>query len=279
VFDILKALFQSKPAPHREIELPVMRNMILDILDESRRKIVFHLHFDVNATRIQAELDRLNAANPVDEKLTLTTYYTKVFADAVATVPEMQGYRRGTRKLIVFEDVDISIMVERKVDGARMPLPYIIRAANKKPMHEIHRLIRGARSSPLYGSTGPLTNIQARFFSLPRWIRKCVWFFIRRDPHLFRLVAGTVGITSLPIILPERAGGAPITPMSLTLLVGCTSPIAKFVDGASVEESITQLCLACDHAVIDAANATRFMIEFRNRLYGENTAKVVKGED
>jgi pyruvate/2-oxoglutarate dehydrogenase complex dihydrolipoamide acyltransferase (E2) component len=269
LFDILKSLAESKPAPHREIPFPVMRNIVLDIMDEGRRKNTIHLLFDADATRIHAKLADLNRERPNDKRITITSYIAKALADTVADMPRLQAYRKGRNKLVLFEDVDLSVMIERKVEQERLPIPYILRAVNKMTLNSIDGMLHTAKSAPLYTSEGPLSDLEAKFFTLPRWIRKCVWFFIRRDPHLFRAVAGTVGLTSLPNALSLRAIGQPITPMTLTLLVGAISPVVRMKESVPVEEHVIEFNLAADHDVVDGAQMMRFMESFKKRLHGE----------
>jgi pyruvate/2-oxoglutarate dehydrogenase complex dihydrolipoamide acyltransferase (E2) component len=264
VLDIIRALLSAKPAPHKELPYSVMRNVVLDIMAEGRRKNTIHLLFEADATAMDANLASLNATR--ETKISVTSYLAKVLADTVAESPLLQAYRKGSKQLIVFDDVDVSVMVERRVDGFRMPVPYIVRAMNQKPVDEINALLRRAQTAPLYTSQGPLSDLEAAFFRLPGFVRRIAWFFIRRDPHLFRQVAGTVGLTSLPAQLSTPAIGQPITPMTLTLLVGAISPRAVILDGVAVEKQFIQFNLAADHDVVDGAQMMRFMESFKRRL-------------
>ena len=44
----------------------------------------------------------------------------------------MNAYRRGRKRLVLFDDVDVNTLVEREVDEQRMGTPNVIRAADKK---------------------------------------------------------------------------------------------------------------------------------------------------
>lgn len=264
MLDIIKALASAKPASHKTLAYPVMRNIVLDIMAEGRRKNTIHLLFDADATAMEAQIALLNANR--ENKITVTSYIAKTLADTVAESPLIQAYRKGSKELVVFDDVDVSVMIERRVEGMRMPVPYIVRAMNQKPVDEINAILRRAQTAPLYTPEGPLSDLEAAFFRLPRFIRRIAWFFIRRDPHLFREVAGTVGLTSLPAQSSARAIGQPISPMTLTLLVGVISPRLVMRDGTAVEEKVIQFNLAADHDVIDGAQLLRFTESFRRRL-------------
>lgn len=265
MFDILKALFGSKPAPHRVVRFPLMRNYIIDMMAEGRRKNTIHMQFEADATVIFDQLQRINGEHVT--KITLTSYIAKVLADTVAANPHMHAYRYGKKKLVLFDNVDLSVIIERKIEeGVRMPIHYVVCNANQKTLGDIDHELRAAKTTPLYGNDRPLTNLEAQFLSWPRMMRRLVWFFIRRDPHVFRIVAGTVGLTSLPAELSHRAVGTPITPMTLTLLVGAVSAHLAMKDGLVVERKIIQFNLAADHDVVDGAQMMRFMELFCARL-------------
>ncbi len=51
--------------------------------------------------------------------------------------------------MIVFEDIDICITVEREYQNEKVPLPYVIRKTNEKSLVEIHKEIRSAKSQQL----------------------------------------------------------------------------------------------------------------------------------
>ena len=264
MLNIIKSLASGSKAPHQTTPFPKMRNVVLDIMDEGRRKNTIHLPFDADATAMLIELERINAGRA--SRITLTSYIAKALADTVAEDPRMQAYRKGT-ELVIFRDVDVSVMIERKVEGTRMPVPYIVRAVNDQGLTALDATLLAARTMPLYTDNGPLSKLEATFFALPRVIRKIVWFFIRRDPHLFRQVAGTVGLTSLPSQLPLRAIGMPITPMTLTLLVGAISPRLQLRDGQIIEKKIIQMNLSADHDIIDGAQMMRFIERLKKRLH------------
>lgn len=260
----IRELLTTTPAGAKTVAVPRMRNMIWDIMDEARRKSTMHISFEVDATSIHAQCAKYTAEYGIP--ITLTTYLAKSLADAVAAEPAMHAYLRGRKELVMFDDVDLSIMLERKIEGARLPVPFILRRANTKGLVEIDAALKVARKKPLFVGGSPASAIDGQFFALPRPLRKIVWFFVRRSPRLFREVAGTVALTSLPWRSDGRGIGWGISPMTLTLVVGATSKQVKLVEGRAVEHEILQLHFSADHDVIDAAPLVRFIVRFKKRL-------------
>jgi 2-oxoacid dehydrogenases acyltransferase (catalytic domain) len=72
--------------------------------------------------------------------------FTGYLAHAVAENPLVQAYLKSRKHLVVFDDVDVGLMVEREIGGARAPMGYVIRRANHKSFREIHQEIRAVQT-------------------------------------------------------------------------------------------------------------------------------------
>lgn len=261
-FAQLRRLVTTPPATNTQAPYPKTRTVVTDILAEGRRKNTIQLLLDIDATAMVAQIEKRTAAA---EKISITSYIAHTLAASVAADPGMHAYRHKGRQLIMFKDVDLAVMVEREVDGAPMPLPYIVRSANQKPLPALHAELSHAKTAALR-EVGPFSALEATFFSQPRWLRKIVWHFARRDAHLFRELAGTVGLTSMGMHGHGRAVVIPITPMTLTLSVGTTSPQPAVVDGVVVVREMLQLNLSADHDIIDGAPLMRFAATLKKNL-------------
>ena len=262
-FKQLRCLLSTPPASNTQAPFPKTRNVVLDILAEGRRKNIIQLLFEVDANAMRAQIARLTAAS--GETVSITCYVARILAGTVAANPRIHAYRHKGRELIMFADVDLSVMVEREVDGALLPLPYIVRAANQMTFPDLDKKLKHAKSAKLY-EDGPLSALEAQFFSLPRILRKFVWYFARRDAHLFRELAGTVGVTSMGMYANGRSVLVPITPMTLTLSIGAIYSQPMLVDGIVTERDFLQLNLSADHDIIDGAPLMRFAATLRENL-------------
>ncbi len=245
-------------------EYPWMRNAILDIMAEGRRKNIINLLIQTDVTLLCEELERLGGQSD-PPKPTLTACIAHVFAACIDADRSLQAYRLGRKKLVVFDEVDLAMMVEREVENQLLPVVHIIRSANTKSLTEIDASLRLAKTAPL-GSHGPLSRLEYFFFSLPRFLRRLIWWYLRRDPYSFKQLAGTVGITSMGMHAQGAAVVIPITPMSLTLSIGSLDPGVQIIDGQPVERQLLQCNIGADHDVIDGAPLMRFAERFRHAL-------------
>lgn len=259
----LLKLFREPPAPGTYQAYPKLRNFILDVMAEGRRKNIINLLFEADVTLARQQLAR--HGEETGERISLTTFIAKSLACAIDEDKFMHGYRQGKSKLVLFDEVDLAVMVERDIQDGKLPVAQIVRSANSKSMNEINNELQAAKVSPL-GENGPLSALETFFFELPFCVRKIVWFFIRRDPYLFKQLAGTVGITSMGMHVSGQAVLIPITPMTLTLSIGSIGTKLVLENGIPAEREIIQLNLGADHDIIDGAPLVRFSDRLKKKL-------------
>jgi pyruvate/2-oxoglutarate dehydrogenase complex dihydrolipoamide acyltransferase (E2) component len=255
----LIAVFKQPPYPATLLPYPKLRNFILDVMAEGRRKHTINLLFEANLTPIRQQMTALG------ERVSMTAFIAHALAATVDEDKTMHAYRKGKSKRVIFDDVDLAIMVERDIDGHTMPINAIVRGANRKKALQVNSELQLAKTAEL-GQTGPLPALEKTFFELPTPLRKLIWFVIRNDPHLFKQVAGTVGVTAMGMHAAGPAVLIPITPMTLTLSIGAVTTRLILDHGVPVEREVLQMNLGADHDLIDGAPLMRFMTRFRQRL-------------
>jgi pyruvate/2-oxoglutarate dehydrogenase complex dihydrolipoamide acyltransferase (E2) component len=250
-------------APGTTHPYPRLRNFVLDVLAEGARKHIVHLMIEADIGGIKQRLaERRQRGQAL---VSMTGYIAKSFACAIEVDKRMQAYRLGKSRLMVFDDVDLAFLIERQWEGAPIPVFTIVRAAQQKSAPEIHRELQAARTTPL-ATDGPMNALETQFFLLSRFLRKAVWFVIRRNPYWFKDVAGTVAVTSLGMYASGAAAGIPITPMTLTLTIGTIEKKPALHDGQLVERDVVHLVLSVDHDIVDGAPLMRFTERFKQLL-------------
>ncbi|MHA2309595.1 MAG: 2-oxo acid dehydrogenase subunit E2, partial [Candidatus Heimdallarchaeaceae archaeon] len=124
------------------------RQILSDFNDEaaSRHHVLGLLEIDVtDARRIIKEYEEREGL-----KLSFTGWIAKVIGDAVNENKRLNSFLKGRTKIIVFENVDISIMIEIKNEkGQNIPYNYIIRKVETKSVREITEEIRSVQNKKL----------------------------------------------------------------------------------------------------------------------------------
>jgi pyruvate/2-oxoglutarate dehydrogenase complex dihydrolipoamide acyltransferase (E2) component len=197
------------------------------------------------------------------ETLSFTGYLTYCLAQAVKEDNSVQSYLKGRKQLVVFDDVDVGLMIERQIGEKRVLTGYVIRGANYKTYQQIHQEIRTAQSDPVPPGEG-----------IPHWFRSAMllpWplsrvfiaifgMILRRDPTMSVEMQGSVGITAVGMFGKGHSGfGLQGTRHSLDLIVGSTTWKPAVIGGRIEPRQILNLTVVFDHDVIDGAPAARFV--------------------
>jgi pyruvate/2-oxoglutarate dehydrogenase complex dihydrolipoamide acyltransferase (E2) component len=198
------------------------------------------------------------------ETLSLTAYVVTCLARAVAENPELNSFRRW-RKLILLDDVAISVLVEREIDGTKIPEPVGIRAAQSKTYRQIHDEIRAAQRNR-GERLGSLSGME--------WVRFIPGFllrtFIRVASRSIPMVEryGAVSVTSVGMFGGDALFFVPLG--GATVLVTVGSIVERLVLKEGRPEMREHLCLTVsfDHAIVDGAPAARFVKRLSELIRG-----------
>jgi pyruvate/2-oxoglutarate dehydrogenase complex dihydrolipoamide acyltransferase (E2) component len=100
------------------------RQMVRASASITRRKNTIHAVTEVDVTeprrRIKEHFEKTG------EKLSFTAYIVTCLSHTIKDHPELNSFIKG-RKLILLNDINISVLVEREVQGEKVPEPYIVR--------------------------------------------------------------------------------------------------------------------------------------------------------
>lgn len=134
-----------------ECQFPAFRNPTIDTLIWGRKRHHIPILLEVDVTTARDAIRSLKRRT--GEGISFTGWILKCLAQAVSEHPSIHALREGKRRLVIFEDVDVAIIVERTVGevsaGETLPMPYIIRKANEKTVAAIHSEIRTAQKQPV----------------------------------------------------------------------------------------------------------------------------------
>jgi len=207
-------------------------------------------------------------------KASVTSWLIKAIADCVALHPPISAINRPRgNKVVVFNDVDISIVVEKNVNGARVPLPYVIRKADQKTLYQIHDEIESAKSQTVedegnYVLGEKQSTMGMRLFThLPQWLRLFLMrgFFLN-NPQRSKNTMGTVMITTVGMVGHTRGWIIPFSMHPLCLAIGSLNEQPSVYKGEIQKREILHLTVLIDHDVIDGVPAARFVDDLVKKL-------------
>jgi pyruvate/2-oxoglutarate dehydrogenase complex dihydrolipoamide acyltransferase (E2) component len=209
------------------------------------------------------------------EALSFTGFLVSCLARAVDENKEVQSYLKSHKQIVVFDDVNVGMMVEHKDGDKTALMGHIIEGANRKTYRQIHDEIRAVQSAPAPASRGmPAWFRSAMLVPWPfsKLVKALMGMVTRRDPTIRVSASGTVFVTAVGMFGKGHSGwGIATTPHSLGLVVGSMSLKPAVVEGRIEPRQILNLTVLFDHDVVDGAPAARFvsrLVELIESGYG-----------
>ena len=133
-------------------------------------------------------------------KLSFTSWLLICIGKAASEHKAVHSMMMGRKKIISFDDVDISITVEKSINGKKAPMPLVIRKSNEKNLLQIHEEIRKAQLEDINGAAvlgRKGLNKKMKFYtSLPKFLRNIMIRMMLKDPVKKKKMMGTIIVTS-----------------------------------------------------------------------------------
>jgi len=226
----------------------------------NREHNAIHLLTEVDITEPRRLISR--HFDRTGERLSLTGYITTCLARTLEAFPQFNAFRKGSR-LIVLHGVAIGVLVEREVDGRRIPEPLTIQAADRKTCRQVNEEIRTAQRRPgRHLGTAPGSE----------WIRLVPGVLLRTAIRLasrsvkMKQRYGVVAVTAVGMFGRGPMWPVPLTSATVTVAVGAIGSRPLLIEGALREREHLALTVSFNHDIVDGAPAARFVSRFTEIL-------------
>ncbi|HRW64052.1 MAG TPA: 2-oxo acid dehydrogenase subunit E2 [Bacteroidales bacterium] len=223
------------------------------------------LEMDVTESREKIKQYKRNKNN-----VSFTAWLLKTISITIKDYADVAAYLKGKRELILFDDINISLIVEKELDGQKIPVPILIEKAQERSMESITEQINNARSQNL--SEGDIVlhkksnRIENLYYHFPGFIRRYIWKFLLNHPKIAFSKMGNVSVTSLGMIGKANGWFIPIAvhPVCFGISRIIKKPVVKN-DKIEVRE-ILNMTVLLDHDVIDGAVMARFISKLTENI-------------
>ena len=236
------------------------RKMVAASASVTHSKNTIHSIAQADITEPRSKIREHN--KKTGEKLSFTAYIVKCLASVISDYPKLNSFIRRNR-LIILDDINVSVLVEREFDGEHVPEPVCIRNADQKSYREIHREIREATSQhpKKLGSTEGMAWIRL----LPPFLLKT---FIRIADRNVKLAKkyGKLAVTAVGMFSREPVWFIPHGSATVLLTVGSIEKRMQIIEGKEEEREFLCITGSFDHNIIDGAPAARFMNQLLETL-------------
>jgi pyruvate/2-oxoglutarate dehydrogenase complex dihydrolipoamide acyltransferase (E2) component len=238
----------------------------------SKRHTVFGL-IEVDVTEARRILREYKART--GESLSFTAFIVTCLGKAVEENKMVHAYRDWRNRLILFEEVDVNMVVEIEMEGRKVTLPYFVRAANKRNLIEINNNIRKVQKRPEKSR-----EFGAMWFArLPAFARDIFYWFVFRNPFWLKKTFCTVGVTAVGMFAKGSGWAVPFGVHTLDVALGGIAEKPGVVHGQIEIREYLCLTLMFDHDMVDGAPATRFAARFKELIEGAYGLRELQAEE
>lgn len=245
----------------RTVEFPKSRLATFDIgaIGKTKHYVTALLELDVTAARKKIRAARRSGG----ARISFTGWLLMTIAQTVGRHKEVAAFRVGRRKLMVFDDIDVSIVVERELGGTRVPLPLLIRKANEKSAAVITAEIEGAKTVTLAREQMVLERrtsfAEKLYYFLPGAVRRLAWRAMLRHPRFVFKKMGNVVVTAVGMM--GRVNGwfvqTSVHPLAFGVGSITRNPVVAG-DEVGIGE-VLHMTVLIDHNAVDGAPMARFI--------------------
>lgn len=216
------------------------------------------LEFDVTESR-----KKIYDLRKEGYSISFNAWLIKIISSSLQKHPEASAYLYNKRKLLIFNDINISILVEKIINNKKVPIPVVLKRVQNKTLQEITEEIKNAKDQQISRSDFVInkntTPVERVYYYLPGWFRRMVWKIMLRNPkYVFKRMGNSV-ITSIGMV--GRINGWFIHKSIHPISFGVGSVIKKpaVVNNEIKIREILNMTILVDHDVIDGAPMVRFL--------------------
>jgi pyruvate/2-oxoglutarate dehydrogenase complex dihydrolipoamide acyltransferase (E2) component len=238
---------------YKKTHLSFNRQAVIASATVTKGKNAIHCFTEIDITEPRSLIK--NHFEKTGEKLSFTAYIVTCLSKVIQDFPQFNSFIKG-RKLILLDDITISVLIERDIAGENVPEPIAIKDTQSKTYLQIHQEIREAKKQ----QTNKLGSLSGK-----EWFRLIPGFLLRlfiriadKNIHM-GIKYGKIAVTSVGMYSKDPFWFIPHGTATILATVGSISK--KVVEIDDQFESREHLCLTVsfDHNIVDGAPASRFM--------------------
>jgi len=245
----------------KEKQFPKSRIGTLDVfaLGLKKHHVKALVELDVTLAR-----ERIRQHKEAGRAISFTAWMIKTISRTVEAFENVHAYLKNKRTRLVFEDIDISIMVEREHGGGKVPLPYVIRQTQLKTIDEIAGEIEEAKTWKLTEEEVVMNSSKRTawanlYFSLPGWMRRLVWKYFAIAPWQAQRAMGSIIFTSIGMFGKARGWFVHTSVHPLSFGAGSIVKKPAVVEDKVRIREFLHLTVLLDHDVVDGVEMARFI--------------------
>ena len=223
------------------------------------------LEFDVTESRKKLQILRKSGTN-----VSFNAWIIKQISNVLVKHPDASAYLHNKKKLIVFNNINVSIIVEKRINDNKVPIPLIIENANKKSAVKITLEIEEAKNKKLADGdiviNKKATISEKLYYMLPGFLRRFIWKVMLSNPKFAYKKMGNAIVTSVGMM--GRVNGWFIHKSIHPISFGIGSIIKKpvVIENEIKIRDVLNMTILVDHDLIDGAQMVRLLNDLTKQI-------------
>lgn len=240
---------------------PRTRLATVDLGRMARRKHNVPALLEVDVTDTRSHLR--NTRRERGPSVSFNAWLIKTVSRTLESHPQAHAFRAGRRMVLSPTGIHIATMVERSLDGERVPLVYVVRNTETKNAEtisaELEEMVTKESDSKEVELGRKTRLIDAFYFLLPGPIRRIGWRYILANPHRTNSIMGSALVTNISMMGSTSGWFTPHTVHPVSIGIGGIVRKPGVVNGRIAVREIMHMSVIMDHDVIDGAPMARFV--------------------
>lgn len=241
---------------YKSKKLSFSRRSIIASASVTKEKNAIHSFTEIDITKPRKLIN--DHLEKTGKKISLTAYIVLCLAHTIKDFPQFNSFIKGN-KLIILNDVTISVLIEKNIVGEKVPEPVGIKKSREKTLTQIQNEIKLARNQ----KSDTLGNLYDK-----TWVRLIPSFFLKTFVRLadknigMASNYGKIAVTAVGMFSKEAVWFIPHGSTTVLITIGSISRKALEIDNQLTMREHLCLTASFDHNIVDGAPASRFMNQF-----------------
>jgi pyruvate/2-oxoglutarate dehydrogenase complex dihydrolipoamide acyltransferase (E2) component len=241
-------------------KFPKSRIATIDVCEMGKTKHHVTAFLEIDVTSAKEKIKRYK--NDVG-KISFSAWIIKVIGYTAANNNGPTAFLIGKRKTIAFDDVNISFLIEKDINGEKVPMPVLIEKANTLEVETITKLLNSAKQETLSKNQIVIqkrtTRSENLYYHLPGFIRRAIWKYMLKRPKMLFAKMGNIAVTSLGMYGKINGWFIPNSIHPLCFGIGSVIKKPVVIDDKIGIRDIMNVTVLVDHDVLDGASMARFI--------------------
>jgi pyruvate/2-oxoglutarate dehydrogenase complex dihydrolipoamide acyltransferase (E2) component len=248
-------------------KFPKSRIATLDICNIGVRKHHVAAFIEVDVTEAREKIKKYKREI---SRISFNAWLIKVISKTIKANEGVAGYLKGKRSVLIFDDINVSIVVEKDIDGQKVPIPLLIHKASDRSIESITEQINSAKKEQLTNNEIVLhrkTNwLEQFYYILPGFLRRFAWRYMLKNPKTIFNKMGNVAITSIGMMGNVNGWFIPISVHPICFGIGSIIKKPIVLNDKIEIRQMLNMSILIDHDVIDGAPMARFIRDLTNNI-------------